>query len=92
MNWMKTFLNEPGTKEGSSHRLLLVLLIAIILLMVAYLTAVTGKLPEVPTSLQDLVQYLGSILVGGIAFGKATGAYRAVKAAGEDSNAGGASQ
>lgn len=79
MNWLKTFLNEPGTKEGSSHRLLLVLLIATVLVLVALLTIVNSKLPEVPSSLQSMIEYIGSILVGGMAFGKATSAYKAVK-------------
>lgn len=79
MTWIKSFLNEPGTKEGSSHRFLLVLLIATILLMVIFLTITTGKLPEVPGSLQNLVEYLGTILVGGVAFGKGIRAYREVK-------------
>lgn len=79
MTWLKTFLNEPGSKEGSSHRLMLVLLITTILVLVAFITITTRKFPEVPTSLQELVQYLGSILIGGIAFGKGAKVYREVK-------------
>ena len=79
MNWFKSFLNEPGTKEGSSQRLMLVLLVITILVLVVYLTVSAKKLPEVPGTLQNMVEYLGSILVAGMAFGKGASAYRAAK-------------
>jgi len=81
MNWAKSFLNEPGTKEGSSQRLLLALLIITILVLVTFLTVKDSKFPDVPVSLFNLVEYIGTLLVFGIGIGKGLSTYKSVKGA-----------
>lgn len=85
MEYLKTFLAEPGTagKEGSSQRLLLFCLVLTILTLVSYLTIETSKLPEVPTSLETLVEWIGTTLVAGIFGGKAAGVVKAIKGGGD---------
>lgn len=69
-HWMKSFLNEPGTQEGSSHRLALLLILFSVLFWVSYLILITGKFPDVPPSLENLLEWLGGICVAGIGWGK----------------------
>lgn len=69
-HWMKSFLNEPGTQEGSTHRLCLLLILLSVLLWINYLTIIHGRFPEVPASLETLLEWLGGICVLGIGWGK----------------------
>jgi len=79
MKWIKSFLNEPGTQEGSSQRLLLMQLVTVLLALLVYLTVKNGKLPEVPASLETLIEWIGTSLICGIGLGKGILAYRTVK-------------
>jgi len=79
MNYLKSFLNEPGTAEGSSQRLMMVFVIIVVFALIAWLTIVKGAFPEVPASLFDFVQYIVTTLVVGIGIGKGVSAYKTVK-------------
>ncbi len=79
MNWLCSFLNEPGTQEGSSQRLMLVTIIVVIMGLIAWLTLAASKFPEVPRSLFDFVEYIVTTLVVGVGIGKGVSVYKAVK-------------
>ena len=81
MTWLKSFLNEPGTNEGSSQRLMLAIVILVFLALIVWLTIKTGAFPTVPQSLFDFVQYIVLTLVTGIGIGKGVSAYKAVNGA-----------
>ena len=81
MTWLKSFLNEPGTSEGSSQRLMLVLIILVFLALIVWLTVKTGAFPIVPQSLFDFVQYIVTTLVVGIGIGKGVNAYKTINGA-----------
>lgn len=79
MEWIVSVFSEPGTKNGSMQRVALFLLVVTVLVLVVLLTLKGGKFPDVPSSLETTVEYLGSLLVGGIAFGKLAPIVQAAK-------------
>ncbi len=84
--WLCSFLNEPGTKEGSSQRLMLVTIIVVMMGLIAWLTIAAGKFPEVPRTLFEFVEYVVTTLVVGVGIGKGVSAYKARKGEGDVPN------
>lgn len=77
MEWLKSFLCEPGTKEGSSQRLMLVFIIVLLFGLISWLTILAGKFPEVPRSLFDFVEYIVTTLIVGVGIGKGASIWKA---------------
>lgn len=77
MEWLKSFLCEPGTKEGSSQRLVLVLIVTLMFGLIAWLTVSKGAFPEVPRSLFDFTEYIVTTLIVGVGVGKGVAVWRA---------------
>lgn len=76
MEFLKSFLCEPGTKEGSSQRLLLAVIIVLLFGLIAWMTVLNGKFPEVPRSLFDFTEYIVTTLVVGVGVGKGVAVWR----------------
>ncbi len=73
MDWFKLALSEPdGTP--SSQRLCLFVLLVFTLNLISCAFYLCGRLPDVPPSLADLIEWLFSFAVGGVALGKVAGA------------------
>jgi hypothetical protein len=69
MNWLKRALSEPNGTPSSQRVFLLILLVFTLDLIACGFYAV-GRLPEIPTNLSVLLQWLFSSVVAGIGTGK----------------------
>jgi len=79
MDFLRSIISEPGTREGSSQRVAFLLLICFILAWVTRLVLLNNKLPDVPESFASLMQWLGGFIVTGIGVGKLLKTIEAVK-------------
>lgn len=80
--WLAGVLSDPADHQGSTQRvclLLLTLVVCLALLVVVGLTVLAGKSADIPTQATDLIKFLTSILIGGIAWAKGVAGAVAIK-------------
>lgn len=83
--WLGGMLSDPNDRQGSTHRVcLLVLIMAVCagLILIALATC-RGNTADVPPGAADLVKFLVTVLVGGIAWSKGVAGAVAIKAGGQ---------
>lgn len=69
MNFLKkAFSEQDGTP--SSNRVMLAILLLFTMNMIAVAFYMSGKLPEIPASLLELIKWLFAFLAGGVWMGK----------------------
>jgi hypothetical protein len=81
-SWLAGMLSDPNDRQGSTHRVCLVMLILAVcagLIMIA-LSTCQGSKADVPPGAADLVKFLVTVLVGGIAWTKGVAGVVAIKA------------
>lgn len=75
-------LSDPNDKQGSTQRLCLLLFLGTIMALITLVTVANNPmtLPNIPSSILELIYYVIGVLIGGIAFAKAAAVYKAVNA------------
>lgn len=78
MNWIKKAFSEAdGTP--SSQRIMAAILLIFTLNLLACGFYVSGRLPDIPESLSDLIKWLFTAIITGVGVGKIQGMVQAIK-------------